>query len=149
MYYVSGCKHGFASTVVVYVTTPAEWFRLGYDERRERIETMLKRPDQSRKAASPQFEIRGMLPGQFPTVTSFLMDGLYEDGTARRTATLTIFQNEQGALGATMNDRDNSRALFGAGDSLESVLANLEAQLNQPQPPWRNDRAKAGNARRQ
>ena len=148
-YYVSASALGFGSATRVYVTTPAEWFRLGYDERRERIEDMLKRPDQSRKAASPGFQLRGTLVENFPTVAAMLFEELYDDGTARRTATLTLFKNEQGALGATMNDRDNARALFGAGDSLESVLANLEAQLGQPSPPWRNDKAKTGNARRQ
>ena len=80
---------------------------------------------------------------EYPTITGYLCDAAYEDGTPRRPSALSLFC-EDGCLKLALNDKDNERSLYVASDSLEGALATLEKALLTDNQPWRawNDRTR-------
>lgn len=67
----------------------------------------------------------------------------------RRTSTLTLFRRDDGLLGATLNDRDNGRVCFAAGQTLMGLLDSMEAIASNPDTTWREDKDLTGSSKRQ
>lgn len=72
----------------------------------------------------------------YPHLWEFLHMETYEDGTARRLPTITLFVSPTG-LQACLNDRDQSMAAFVTGESLEALWAALEGGLSMDSLDWR------------
>lgn len=128
---------------------PADvWSCVSDDQKEGWIAMALKKPTASQNrgpaVASPDLD----LFESCPVLRGYLVDRVYEDGSPRATATLTLFLNDQGALGGTLKDRDNDRALFGVGMSLEELGESLEEQLASANPPWRADKQQTGSSKR-
>lgn len=72
----------------------------------------------------------------YPTVMEFLRLERWEDGTSRRTGTITLL-SDAGMLKAALNDRDADLSSFVAGRSLTALLEALEAGLRDGGLEWR------------
>lgn len=66
----------------------------------------------------------------------------------RHTSTITLFRRDDGLLGATLNDRDNSRVCFAAGQTILGLMDTLEAVASNPDTAWREDKNLTGASRR-
>lgn len=73
---------------------------------------------------------------KYPTLAAYLTDTAYEDGSARRTATMTVFA-EEGLFKASINDREQSRSAFMAADTFTGLLDRLEKGLQADRLDWR------------
>jgi len=97
----------------------------------------LKRRDASQLAAGGGGEAT---PGSFgvkhPRLWEMLTETKYEDGSPRKTATITFFIDE-GCVKVCLNDRDQSLAAFCSGDTLDAALRALEAGLEAESLEWR------------
>lgn len=71
-----------------------------------------------------------------PAVHEYLTSMCDEDGTARRTSTLTLFA-EQGAWKVFLNERQLNASLCATGDTISGALAALEIMLEAESTPWR------------
>lgn len=80
---------------------------------------------------------------QLPNVFEYMTATAYADGSARRTSSLLLF-NDQGFLKAMLRDADAGLCCWVGGNSLEGVLAALEAALCDPEHEWRVDRQASG-----
>jgi len=72
----------------------------------------------------------------FPVLCSYLCENVYDDGSPRKVATLTLFV-EDSVLKGALNDRDQDRSLYASGSTLQSVLEALEGALKSGVPAWR------------
>lgn len=79
-----------------------------------------------------------------PNVWEYLSLRVYEDGKARKTATATVFV-EDDQVKVCLSDRDTGRTAWSSGRTLEEALALLEGQLAGATLVWRSN---AGNRRR-
>jgi len=136
------------STVRQYVVQTDIWFSVGRQRRESWVEMALSKPPPG-SSRGPSAAVDGLdLFGDCPELRGYLLDRVYADGGARQTATITLFLNDQGALGAILKDRDNDRAIFGSGLSLDEVAYSLELQLASPGTPWRADKQATGSSKR-
>jgi len=71
-----------------------------------------------------------------PTVTEYLRDDQYADGSARRTATLLVFF-EAGWWKACLNDRQECCTAWSAGSTPSECLMQLEEALATGRVEWR------------
>lgn len=106
--------------------------------KRERESEMgLKRPDVVGEAA---IVFGGTEPCEsrvlYPLVCEYLTADRYEDGSARRTSTITIFAEGRGFKGS-LNDRDLDRVAFASSTEIEGLLALFEAKLKESSLDWR------------
>jgi len=60
----------------------------------------------------------------------------YDDGSVRRTSTVTLFA-EDGRWKGCLSDRDQGMVLFATGDSAAGVLEALDEALGSGHPDWR------------
>lgn len=72
----------------------------------------------------------------YPALMEFLATDSYEDGTPRRTATLTVF-TDGGLIKASVNDRDNDGVAFVTSESIAALLVVLEDKLKASSLDWR------------
>lgn len=72
----------------------------------------------------------------YPTLMEYLAEDRYEDGSARRTATLLIFF-DQGDWKGCLNDRDTDRVAFVTATCPTALLAVLEDKLTSSSIEWR------------
>jgi hypothetical protein len=98
----------------------------------------MQRPDKSK--VSDGAGSRGGCPderfaSEYPSVTEFLTLDKYDDGTARKRSSISLFV-EQGVVKLALYDKDGERSLFTSAESLPGALSNLEAALNSKAPPW-------------
>lgn len=123
-----------------FSTDEGFWWEMTDDWRMRVLLEMLKKPVTTvdGKVVAKKFSDPFMVE-QCPLVLSYLVETQYEDGSARRTSTLTLFVDD-GQLKASLNDRDNSRTAFVSADSLAELLEALECHLSDPTSPWRSDR---------
>lgn len=125
------------------------WDEVEPEVRRQWIMSFLKKVTESdRKGAVSQGPHDAEFALKYPVLWEYLTKETYPDGSKRQTASLNMFRGLQGWHG-NLNDRDNSRQLWGASSSLEGLLESLEAQAGSEDPPWRNDMRQHGNNRRQ
>lgn len=75
----------------------------------------------------------------FPTVSEFLLNSKYSDGSRRLTGTVTLC-GDLGELKARVNDKDRSLVAFISGESLEAILGVLEKGIQDDQLDWREDK---------
>jgi len=73
---------------------------------------------------------------KLPQLWDMLTSPTYEDGTRRKTASLTLFF-EEGQFKACLSDRDVDCVAFTSGDGLRDVLASLERRLQEGSLDWR------------
>lgn len=71
-----------------------------------------------------------------PTVLEWLTLGKYSNGKPRETSTLTIFI-EGHYLKMALNDRQERRGLYLAGESIQGILTAMEAILASGNVPWK------------
>lgn len=100
-------------------------------------DAMLRKPDPRGSSGAPcaGFDDESFQQS-YPVLFSYMCDLCYEDGTARKTATLTLFADE-GTLKGSLNDRDNERSLFLTARSLMELLDSLETALCDAKTVWR------------
>lgn len=72
----------------------------------------------------------------YPTLMEYLTEDRYEDGSARRTATLTLFA-DAGQIKCSLNDRDVDRVAFVTAATIEGCLGVLETKLKESSIEWR------------
>lgn len=87
---------------------------------------------------------------RWPTLLEFLSARTYEDAarTPRKTATLTLFLRDDGALGCVLNDKDNGRNCFAASTAIMTLLDAIETVCSSDDTEWREDRAQTGTSKR-
>jgi hypothetical protein len=90
-------------------------------------------------APLPSVVLRGQFAEAHPNLAAFLRDTVYEDGSGRRTSTLTVFV-EAGRVKLCLSDRDLNRTAWGTGDTLEDALAGLELALESGSADWRSSK---------
>jgi hypothetical protein len=99
--------------------------------------------DRAKVLTDPGFSNR------FPVLWSFLTQKTWEDGSARLTSTLLIFEQD-GILKAMLKDKDAGLCLWVAGATFEGLYDALEGALSDPRADWRQDRQEPGQqAKRQ
>jgi hypothetical protein len=101
-------------------------------------ELEMRKPDRSGetessngKAAMPDEEFAA----EYPTITEYLTTTSWDDGTARKPSTISLFV-EQGVVKLALNDRAYERTLFVSGESLRSALVTMDAALAAASIPW-------------
>lgn len=72
----------------------------------------------------------------YPSLMEFLAEDRYEDGSPRRTATLTIF-TDAGGIKASINDRDNDGVAFVTSESIAALLVVIEGKLQASSLEWK------------
>jgi len=121
-------------TVVLPVWVVRE---LGPSRWAERMTDMLKKTDvKSGKNDKLACKHDKAFASDHPTLWDYLTQLVWEDGTVRRTATLTIFA-EDGLLKVCINDRDSARSLWASDETWAGTFEALEALLGDPKAPWR------------
>jgi len=76
---------------------------------------------------------------QYPTLTSYLFDRTWEDGSARMPATLTLYADGD-ALMCVINDRANLRSAFISNRCFTALLDAIEDGLTTGQIEWKQKR---------
>jgi hypothetical protein len=77
----------------------------------------------------------------YPAISEYLTSLAFPDGSERETSTITLLI-EDGKIKAALNDRANSRSIWRSGDTVEEVLACLEAAVADERSSWRRWLAK-------
>lgn len=79
----------------------------------------------------------------YPALHEFLTLASHDDGSVRRTSTITLFV-DTGSWKAFLNERDSSCSLCASGPNIPDTLSALEVLLESENPPWRFSGAPAG-----
>lgn len=99
-------------------------------------------------SGDPNVDILPVVPmalkATFPALGEFLTETKYPDGKSRETSTITVFVQD-GMVKVCLNDRDQGRVLFRAGEDVVTALQALEDALTGDDADWR---AAAGKGRR-
>ena len=74
-----------------------------------------------------------------PSLWEFLVERSYEDGSKRQPGTMMVF-TEDGWFKMMLNDKDNARIAFVAGDTLENVLGAADLGLRDGKLDWRKSK---------
>jgi hypothetical protein len=87
---------------------------------------------------------------RWPTLWEHLSSRSYdaEGKEPRMTSTISLFCRDDGTLGAVLNDKDNSRVCFAAGDTVLGLLDGLDAVAANPLTVWREDKNQTGSSKR-
>jgi len=139
-------EYSFHGLPISAHNSPPRTYPLGasWADVEQEVLLMIKRLE-SRKVAGVSSSVVEVcnLALQLPTVFEYLTATAYADGTARRTSSLLLF-NDAGTLKAMLRDQDAGLCCWVGGQSLEAVLAALEAALLDPDHEWRVDRQNPG-----
>lgn len=76
------------------------------------------------------------MPVSLPAIWEYLTLDTHDDGKARQRSTLMVLV-EDGTVKCCLNDRDQSRSMWVAGDTTEGALEALEAVLASGEGIWR------------
>lgn len=71
-----------------------------------------------------------------PSLHTFLTATKNDSGKPRQTSTLLVFCQDA-LFKATLIERDYELQLWASGSTMLEALDQLEASLNDPEPPWR------------
>ncbi len=71
-----------------------------------------------------------------PTITSYLTDTQYDDGSPRQPGSLSV-RIEEGEVRLALNDVDNGRSMYTAASSLSEALKLMEGHLKATGGTWR------------
>jgi hypothetical protein len=100
---------------------------------------LVKKP---RVEGTPQEErdtlIAGAIFAKRTTLAEFLVEGRYETGEVRATPTLMVYVTDS-RWQAWLHDREETRACWVAGETLDELLDALEEGLMEDRLPWRKD----------
>lgn len=77
----------------------------------------------------------------YPSLMEYLTEERYEDGSPRRTSTITVFAQD-GQIKGSLNDRDTDRVAFATAASIEELLGVFEAKLASSSIEWRQPQGK-------
>lgn len=73
---------------------------------------------------------------EFSTLTEWLVENVWEDGTTRETSTLLVFM-EEGRWKGCLHDRDGHRSVFLTAGSPEDLFKALDEGLREDSLDWR------------
>src|ERR1700680_260377 len=73
---------------------------------------------------------------KYPQLTEYLVSSQYDDGSARETASLSLY-TQDGSWGVSLNDRDNQRSLYCVATTLPEAFAALEKHCGADSADWR------------
>lgn len=90
---------------------------------------------------------KSLFAKNFPDLYEFLSLEVYEDGSQRQTATITLFVSASGYQ-ACLNDRDQGQATFVTSASVDGLWAALDKGLREDTLAWRPSQAGYGKKRR-
>jgi hypothetical protein len=76
----------------------------------------------------------------YPSVYAYLTQTEYNDGTARVTATITLYVDSR-CLTLILNDRENNRSVFINGSSLYGAFTALDEALTSGSADWRSKKS--------
>ena len=111
-----------------------------YGDLKREAEKMLKKPTKTSGGVGARVVVSdAVLEERCPTVLQYLQNDTYEDGSPRRTSTITLFV-EDGRVKACLNDRDNDRTCFVTAESLLDVLDALEVSVLDEGTVWKEGR---------
>lgn len=74
---------------------------------------------------------------RYPTLTAFLMDEKYSDGTKRLTGSLSVF-SKGGSLIVCVNDNDRLRNAYVSMTTWEETMFKIELGIAKDDLEWRN-----------
>lgn len=98
---------------------------------------VLKRRDQALERDDPAVKVEGgMFARSHPCLWEFLAVGVFPDGSSRKLGTLTVFVDGEGVKGC-LNDREQGLSAFSTANTLDGLLARLEAGLSEDTLDWR------------
>lgn len=101
------------------------------------VEMALKKRDLSLKALGARGTLAPSKWGaSFPLLWEFLHSSQYDDETARKPGTLTIFIDEE-HVKIALNDRDQGLTAFVSGSSIEEAYRTAEKGLEGDSLEWR------------
>jgi len=83
------------------------------------------------------------LSKRFPALVEFLTVGKWDDGAPRTTGTMLVLW-EDGRWRAMLNDRNDNLTAWLSSDTLEGLLASLEAAVADGAVEWRRPRKWGG-----
>lgn len=83
---------------------------------------------------------------KYPWLWEYLTAAAYKDGTARQTATLTLFA-DGGVWSCALTDREEDRTCWCSGLELVGLLEALEQRVQDP-GSWRQRKAGGGGRKR-
>jgi hypothetical protein len=113
------------------------WNDLSYLQKEEVVMSWVSRNRRSPGAAAgPPVSHDAEWSMQLPAIHEYMVLLRHEDGSARRTATLTVFA-DTGSWKVFLNDRDSGTSLCASGPSVNDALGALEVMLEGENPPWR------------
>lgn len=73
---------------------------------------------------------------EYPSITSFLSDGTYDGGQARRLGSITLFVMD-GALKCAVNDKDRNVVAFVTAQSVTELLTLIEVGIGKDSLEWK------------
>lgn len=115
-----------------------------YDRVELEVWTMLTKSGTSSRQVAGALSVSDAAgAAEWPTLFSYLTQTAWEDGSARDTASLLIFQQD-GHLKFMVRDRASGLCLWGASPTLSELLLSVELTLTDPASVWRLDRAVPG-----
>ncbi len=82
-----------------------------------------------------------------PSLTEFMTDGQWEDGSLREGPSLTVFCRA-GEWRASVRDRAQGLVLWASASTWPDLLRTLDMMVLDPKGPWRQDDGGPNNGRR-
>lgn len=77
---------------------------------------------------------------EYPDVYEFLTAQAYDDGSQRRTGTITLFV-DTGVLGCFLNDRDNARSAKLEAEDVMALFTLMQEHLKNDTAPWQMNKS--------
>lgn len=129
-------KEGGLATAGVYLHRDY-WASMDYRHREDFVMGYVRkftRPDQDSLARTIAHDAE--LSRDYPAIHDYLTAIRDDDGTPRRTSTLTVFC-EAGGWKTFLNERQINASLCASGSTLSEALSGLEVMLEAENTPWR------------
>lgn len=82
---------------------------------------------------------------QYPNLTGYLTQAVFENGTVRATSTILLFTDGTSAT-LCLNDRHNSRTVFVSAATFEGMLVALEEGLEEGTLDWKVKGSRPGSS---
>lgn len=121
---------------------------LTHDFIERRAEEMLKKADSRRAELHGHAAlVAGDVGVLYPTLWSYLTQTRWDDGTERKTSSVTVFM-DSGQLKCVLKDKETGLSLWAAGVGFDSLFSVLESLLNDPTAVWRQDKNDTGSSAR-